>query len=278
LCDAWDSRNESLLLDNELASAALLQVGCDVAGEHLLNQPVPACPMSSELAAHAFAGGKANTSDLTHRDLRSAIGMQLSGYGQAALPSYQQAAGVGIGGQPMAPPPGCSDMHPQQSQQAALAAASQQRGVANQQLASQASVSAFPACPFARGAPMQAAALASSAAAAAIAATATTVSVSVLAGASGSCSAMPGGVAPQSLHPASSMFTMPAAPGFPSAEDGPAQKKPKKWACKECHKAKAACEGDPCRRCQRLNKQCEPQDRHSRGRFVDPPSNHLAYG
>ena len=30
----------------------------------------------------------------------------------------------------------------------------------------------------------------------------------------------------------------------------------KKWACYECHKAKTACEGNPCHRCQRLGKTC----------------------
>ena len=30
----------------------------------------------------------------------------------------------------------------------------------------------------------------------------------------------------------------------------------KKWACFECHKAKTACEGNPCHRCQRLGKTC----------------------
>ena len=37
--------------------------------------------------------------------------------------------------------------------------------------------------------------------------------------------------------------------------DGNGGEKTKKWACKECHKAKTACEGNPCRRCQRLGKE-----------------------
>ena len=44
--------------------------------------------------------------------------------------------------------------------------------------------------------------------------------------------------------------------------------KSKKWACRECHKAKTACEGmtagNPCRRCQRLGKTCHPQERPMR--------------
>ena len=42
--------------------------------------------------------------------------------------------------------------------------------------------------------------------------------------------------------------------------------KMKKWACSECHKAKTACEGNPCRRCQRLGKTCIAQERPQRKR------------
>lgn len=42
---------------------------------------------------------------------------------------------------------------------------------------------------------------------------------------------------------------------------GGADPKAKKWACTECHKAKTACEGNPCRRCQRLGKVCIMQER-----------------
>eukprot|EP00316_Scyphosphaera_apsteinii_P011359 CAMPEP_0119314852 /NCGR_PEP_ID=MMETSP1333-20130426/34064_1 /TAXON_ID=418940 /ORGANISM="Scyphosphaera apsteinii, Strain RCC1455" /LENGTH=706 /DNA_ID=CAMNT_0007320051 /DNA_START=64 /DNA_END=2184 /DNA_ORIENTATION=- len=41
---------------------------------------------------------------------------------------------------------------------------------------------------------------------------------------------------------------------------------PMKRACRECHRAKAACEGDPCTRCERLGKKCirEPPRRRRR--------------
>ena len=46
--------------------------------------------------------------------------------------------------------------------------------------------------------------------------------------------------------------------------------KGKQWACVECHKAKTACEGYPCRRCQRLGKTCVLPDRPMRRRRGDP--------
>lgn len=48
-------------------------------------------------------------------------------------------------------------------------------------------------------------------------------------------------------------------PSVPTS--GGADPKLKKWACTECHKAKTACEGNPCRRCQRLGKVCIMQER-----------------
>ena len=40
-------------------------------------------------------------------------------------------------------------------------------------------------------------------------------------------------------------------------------------ACMECHKAKAACEGDPCHRCVRLGKVCVSQERPIRRRRTE---------
>ena len=52
--------------------------------------------------------------------------------------------------------------------------------------------------------------------------------------------------------------------------------KAKRWACRECHKAKTACEGNPCRRCQRLGKACisqeQPRGRCRRFDDADGPS------
>mmetsp|Transcript_1095 Transcript_1095/g.3021 ORF Transcript_1095/g.3021 Transcript_1095/m.3021 type:complete len:288 (-) Transcript_1095:382-1245(-) len=44
----------------------------------------------------------------------------------------------------------------------------------------------------------------------------------------------------------------------------------RKQACEKCHKAKVACEGYPCRRCERLGKMCVfPQQKHERRRQLD---------
>ncbi|EOD39538.1 hypothetical protein EMIHUDRAFT_433418 [Emiliania huxleyi CCMP1516] len=61
------------------------------------------------------------------------------------------------------------------------------------------------------------------------------------------------------------MEAMGLLPDRQPAEES-AGRKAKKWACMECHKAKAACEGDPCRRCVRLGKKCVPQERPPPGK------------
>ena len=47
-------------------------------------------------------------------------------------------------------------------------------------------------------------------------------------------------------------------------------------ACTECHKAKAACEGDPCHRCVRLGKVCVTPSEPRRRRRSSKPSNNSA--
>lgn len=46
----------------------------------------------------------------------------------------------------------------------------------------------------------------------------------------------------------------------------------KKRACTECHRSKAACEGDPCVRCIRLGKSCVTIERRPRRRRTSPDS------
>jgi hypothetical protein len=53
------------------------------------------------------------------------------------------------------------------------------------------------------------------------------------------------------------------------ATEGEAAGATRKRACVECHKAKSACEGDPCTRCRRLGKFCVTDERRKRRR---PPS------
>uniref|UniRef100_A0A7S3BP58 RING-type domain-containing protein n=1 Tax=Haptolina ericina TaxID=156174 RepID=A0A7S3BP58_9EUKA len=54
----------------------------------------------------------------------------------------------------------------------------------------------------------------------------------------------------------------------------PTAQVPRKRACTECHRAKAACEGDPCTRCVRLGRTCitsERQKRRRRGSVAEVP-------
>ena len=78
--------------------------------------------------------------------------------------------------------------------------------------------------------------------------------------------------APSAMLPASSVEQS-------LASDGKAlviSKLSRKRACFECHRAKAACEGQPCRRCSRLGKECVVHERAKRRRrnddwAIEPP-------
>lgn len=57
-----------------------------------------------------------------------------------------------------------------------------------------------------------------------------------------------------------------AAAAIEEASTNPDAKRARKRACFECHRAKAACEGEPCNRCTRLGKTCFTQERKKRRR------------